>query len=134
MTTTITVPTSAQIGEALESIARRVAIAIAIAIVMAQATYNAGYAFGRIVHNLNDWLADASHTPMATATATATSLVAWADRILTPTAPDLITVLGAQVLSETELQAEIVAYDTKTKKRPVSRRKPATARKSVAVA
>lgn len=118
----------------MESIARRVAIVVAVAIVAAQLTYQAGYAFGRIVHNLNDWLASASHTPMATATATATSIVAWADRILTPAAPDLLTVLGAQVLSEPELQAEIVAYDTKTKKRPVSRRKPAKARRVAAAA
>lgn len=134
MTTTITVPTSAQIGQTLESIARSLAVAVAVAIVMAKLTYDAGYATGRAVHNLSDWLASATHHPIESATAVATAAVTWADRILTPQTPDLLTVLGAQVLSETELQAEIVAYDTKTKKRPVSRRKPATARKSVAVA
>ena len=121
-------PTSAQIGQTLESIARRLAVAVAVAILLAKVTYDAGYALGRIVHGLNDWLADATHHPVESAAAVATAAVEWADRILTPPAPDLLSLLQAEILTEPELQAEIVAFDTAV------RRKSAKARKVPAAA
>lgn len=133
---TITVPTSAQIGSALERVARAIAIAIAVAIAAAHVVYRAGYRLGQAVHALSDWLAQATHHPLESATAVATAALAWSDRILAEPepAPSLLTMLGAELLTDAEMDAEIARYDARTlRKRPAARRKPAGARKSAKV-
>jgi hypothetical protein len=124
-TMTITVPTSAQIGAALETSARRVAIAIAIAIVASGYVYRAGYAVGRFVHKLSDWLARATHHPLKSATDVATAAMGWAERVLsepeTEAPPSLLSLLQAEILTDAEMASEITRYDA------IARRKPAKA-------
>lgn len=133
----ITIPTTVQIGTALERTARAIAITLSVAIATAHIVYGAGLATGRAVHALSDWLADATHRPLESATAVATAFLAWEDRILgePEPAPDLIALFGARVLTDAEMDAEIAQYDARTlQKRPAARRKPAGARKPAMVA
>lgn len=135
----IIIPTTAQIGAGAERIARALAIGLAWVILAAQLTYECGYALGRIVHTANDWLARASHAPMAETTKAAEAAVAWADKVTrpapAPTFAEILAAEGIRPLTPAELDAEIAAWDAKqakttTRKRPAARRKPATARKA----
>lgn len=130
----IHVPTSNQIGATLERSARAIAIAIAVTIALAHVVYQAGYQTGRFIHNLSGWLADAIHHPMESATKAANSALSWADRVLVEpeTSPSLLTLLGAEILTDAEMAAEIARYDASAeRKRPTTRarRKPAKATK-----
>ena len=113
---------------------------VALCIILAHFTYRAGYATGRFVAHASDWLAEATKSPLATATSLATRAVEWAEMAMaepTPPQPDLLTMLGARVLTVSELDAEIAEYDkAQRKKAPdrTARRKPATVRKAKAVA
>ena len=130
----ITIPTTVQIGFALERVARAIAIAIAVTIAVAHVVYQAGYQTGRFIHNLSGWLADAIHHPMESATKAANSALSWADRVLVdpePT-PSLLTLLGAEILTDAEMAAEISRYDANAERKrptPRARRKPAKATK-----
>lgn len=107
-----TIPTTAQIGAQLERAARTVAVAVAVAILAAHATYRAGLATGRAVHRLNNWMASAIHDPAAAAERVASASLAWADRILTEPAPaPLLTMLGAEILTDEQLEAEIASHE-----------------------
>ena len=125
---TITIPTTTDIGRAIERSARRAAVLIAIAIVVAHATYRAGYRLGRAVHALSDWLAQATHHPLESTTVVATAALAWADRVLAKPEPapaptiNAIDLLGAEILTDEQLLAEIAQYDAG--KRPAAKRKP----------
>ncbi len=134
---TITVPTIAQIGSAMERSARTIAIAVAMTITIAHAVYQAGYRSGRFIHNLSGWLASATHHPLKSATMAAKSALSWADRVLAtpePT-PSLLTLLGAEILTDAEMAAEIARYDASSQRKrpatakPAARRKPAKATK-----
>ena len=132
-TMSITIPSSNEIGSTMERIARAIAIAIAMTITIAHTVYQAGYRSGRFIHNLSDWLASAIHHPMESATRAANSALSWADRVLAtpePT-PSLLTLLGAEILTDAEMAAEISRYDASSqRKRPATvRRKPAAVTK-----
>jgi hypothetical protein len=112
MSHTITIPNSREIGATMRRIATTLAVGLAWAIVASEATYRAGLATGRAIHRLNDWMAAAIHDPAAAAESVASALLAWADRILTEPAPaPLLTMLGAEVLTDEQLDAEIAAYE-----------------------
>jgi hypothetical protein len=106
----MSIPTCEQFSAAAERIARTLAIGLAWIILAAEATYKAGLWTGRTVHKINDWLARASHAPMAEATKVATAAVAWADRMVAP--PSLLTVLEAEILTDEQLQQEIASYES----------------------
>jgi hypothetical protein len=113
---TITVPTTTQLGARFEGIARFIA-AILVAV------YVAGEMTGKAVHNLSDWLAEFTRQPLQT-------LI---DLIpTTEPQPELLAVLGAQLLEPAELEMEIREFEAKAK--PVARRKPARARKTAVAA
>ena len=114
---TITVPPSAQIAAALEGAARTIA-AILVAV------YVSGEFAGRAVFGLSDWLAEFTRQPLQT--------LIDAIPVREPQ-PELLTVLGAQILEPAELELEIQAYEAQTK-RPVARRKPVKARKTAVAA
>ena len=132
----MTIPSCEQFSTAAERAARTLAIGLAWLILAAQVTYEAGYALGRIVHSANDWLARASHAPMAETTRVAVAAVAWADKVTAPAPATFAQVLAAEgirPLTDAELDAEIAKFDAQqptTRKRPAARRKPATARKA----
>jgi hypothetical protein len=117
-----TIPTSAQIGTALERAARTIAIAIAVTIATVSVTRSALTRLATFATNL-------TRRPLATLIDLIPSV--------TPTpapAPSLLTVLGAELLTDAEMDAEIAQYDARTlRKRPASRRKPAGARKPATV-
>jgi|DEB0MinimDraft_6_1074348.scaffolds.fasta_scaffold91948_2 hypothetical protein len=112
---TITVPTSAQIASALEGAARAVAMLIAL-------VYVAGEMTGKSVHNLSDWLAEFTRQPLQT--------IIDAIPVREPQ-PELLTVLGAEILEPEALELEIREFEAK---QPVARRKPARARKTAVAA
>jgi hypothetical protein len=129
---TITIPTSAQIAEKMEKAARIASIVAAIVILTAQVTYQAGYRFGKMIHKLNDWMANAIHNPEKELRMITTSLIKWAERVLETeqTAAAVLLSSGAILLTEEQLDIEIEKFERK----PVARRKPATARKAKAAA
>lgn len=129
---TILTASDAEIGARLHTIARRVAVAVAIAIAVAHIVYQAGYATGRAVHAANDWLAQTIKNPERiadTVVSASANMLAWADKVLQEEKPDVISILGATLLSEQQLDMEIEQFE---KKKKVARRKPAKARERVA--
>ena len=133
-----TIPTTTQIGASAERIARALAVAVAWVVLATQVTYEAGYALGRIIHQCNDWMAMAIHTPAESVVAVATAV----DKALTPapapvpTFAQVLAAEGIKPLTPAELDEEIARFDAHqeakptTRKRPAARRKPATARKA----
>lgn len=122
----------AEIGARLHTIARRVAVAVAVAITVAHMVYQAGYATGRAIHTANDWLAQTIKNPERiadTVVSASANMLAWADKVLQEEKPDVISILGATLLSEKQLDMEIEQFE---KKKKVARRKPAKAREQVA--
>jgi hypothetical protein len=134
----MSIPSCEQFSVAIERTARTIAIGLAWVILATQITYEAGYALGRILHQCNDWLARAVHSPAKSVVAVATAI----DKALTPPAQTFAAILAAEgirPLTPAELDAEIEAWDAKQAKpaarrkatpRPTVRRKPATARKA----
>ena len=114
----ITIPTSNQIGAAMERIARITAILIA-ATMAAYATTQSGIrAIATIATRL-------TRRPLATLIDLIPSV--------TP-APNLLTLLGAEILTDEQMMIEIARYDADARKRPATkkptaRRKPAAATK-----
>ena len=100
-----------QIGSTLERAVRAIAM-------VAVAFYVAGEACGRAMYQLSDWLVDLTNRPVDTILG------------LVPTKPKppvsmpLTELLGAQVLTDKELEEEIKTYEKKKKPRPARRRKP----------
>ena len=103
----ITIPTCNQIGSSIERAVRFVAT-------VAVAFYVAGETCGRAMYQLSDWLVNLTHRPVDTILG------------LVPTKPKtepVLQLLGAQLLSDEELEEEIKTYEKK-KPRPARRRKP----------
>ena len=119
---TVNIPTSNQIGAAMERIARITAILIA-ATMAAYATTQSGI---RAIATLATRL---TRRPLRTLIDLVPSV--------TPTpapAPNLLTLLGAEILTDEQMMIEIARYDADTRKRPATkkptaRRKPAAATK-----
>lgn len=117
--TSITVPTSAQLGDTFEGTARAIA-AVLVAI----------YVAGQVTR---DWVAGvATFSQRLTAQPLQTLLD------LIPTVepqPEVLAILGATLLEPEDLDLEIAAYDAaKPAKRPVARRKPAKAPRAAVAA
>jgi hypothetical protein len=116
----------------LESSAYALGRTIAYVITAAVITYECGYALGRIVHSINDRLAEASHDPVAAATAAADAILAMAEPTLTRS-PAMAALLagGAILLTDEQLAREC---ETSRKREPkiTVRRKPVKARKAPA--
>lgn len=111
------VPTSANVAAGLEATARTIA-AVMVAVYVAGAT-------------LREWVAGVADFAQRL---TAQPLQTVLDLIPTvEPQPELLTVLGAQILEPEALDLEIAAYDAAAKK-PVARRKPATAPKAAVAA
>jgi len=105
---TITIPTCNQIGSSIERAVRFVAT-------VAVAFYVAGETCGRAMYRLSDWLVDLTHRPVDTLLG------------LVPTKPKpepVLQLLGAQLLTDEQLEEEIKIYEKKKKPRPARRRKP----------
>jgi hypothetical protein len=94
---------------------------------VAVAFYVAGEACGRAMYQLSDWLVDFTHRPV--------------DAILglVPTKPKpepastpVLQLLGAQLLSDEQLEEEIKIFE-KRKPRPARRRKPRVTKVAVGV-
>jgi len=103
----MSIPTCNQIGSAIERAVRFIA-AVAVAF------YVAGETCGRAMYRLSDWLVDLTHSPVDTILG------------LVPTKPKtepILQLLGAQLLSDSELEEEIKTYEKKNP-RPARRRKP----------
>ena len=103
----MSIPTCNQIGSAIERAVRFVAT-------VAVAFYVAGETCGRAMYRLSDWLVNLTHRPVDTILG------------LVPTKPKtepVLQLLGAQLLSDSELEEEIKTYEKK-KPRPARRRKP----------
>ena len=105
----MSIPTCNEIGTALESAFKSIAI-------IAVAFYVAGEVCGRAMYRLSDWLVNLTHRPVDTLLG------------LIPTKPKpepVLQLLGARILSDEELEEEIKMYEKKKKKpRPARRRKP----------
>ncbi len=120
-TMSITVPTSAQIGTTLERIARIAAILIA-------ATMAAGFITRQTLTGLATLATNLTRRPLAT-------LIDLVPTVPAPDptpAPNLITLPGAEVLTDEQMAIEIARYGAR--KRPATtkttaRRKPAGATK-----
>ena len=119
----ITVPTSAQIGTTLERIARIAAILIA-------ATMAAGFITRQTLTGLATLARNLTSRPLRTLINLVPSV--------TPTpapAPNLLTLLGAEVLTDEQMAIEIAGYDASSQRKrqattkPSARRKPAGATK-----
>jgi hypothetical protein len=94
----------------MRRIATTLAVGLAWAIVASEATYRAGLATGRAIHRLNDWLAGAIHDPTAAAERVASASLAWASAVIAPPEePGLLELLGAELLTDEQLDAEIAA-------------------------
>ena len=112
----ITIPTCNQIGSALEQAVRAIAM-------VAVAFYVAGEACGRAMYRLSDWLVNLTHRPVDTILG------------LVPTKPKtepILQLLGAQLLSDEQLEEEIKIFE-KRKPRPARRRKPRVTKVAVGV-
>ena len=104
----MSIPTCNQIGSAIERAVRFIA-AVAVAF------YVAGETCGRAMYQLSDWLVNLTHKPVDTILG------------LVPTKPKtepVLQLLGAQLLSDSELEEEIKTYEKKKSPRPARRRKP----------
>ena len=105
----ISIPTCNEIGTALQRAVRSIAI-------IAVAFYVAGEMCGRFMYRLSDWLVELTRKPVDTLL----------KLVPTKPKPSTLKLLGAQVLSDKELEEEIKMYEKKEKKkpRPARRRKP----------
>ena len=120
----ITVPTSAQIGTAMERIARTLAVLIAATIAAYATTQSGVRAIATLIRKLT------TH-PLRT-------LIDLVPTVPAPSPESLLAMLGAELLTDAEMEAEIAQYDASAKRKkaaasPRVRRKPAGARELVAV-
>lgn len=117
---TVNIPTSNQIGTAMERIARIIAVMIA-------ATMAAGFITRQTLTGVATLATRLTRRPLATLIDLIPSV--------TPTpapAPNLLTLLGAEVLTDEQMVAEIARYDARKRPataKPSARRKPAAATK-----
>ena len=120
---TVNIPTSNQIGASMERIARIAAILIA-------ATMAAGFT----LTGLATLATNLTRRPLAT-------LIDLVPTVPAPDptpAPNLITLLGAEILTDAEMAIEIARYDASSQRKrpattkPSARRKPAGATKVAA--
>ena len=107
----ITIPTFNQIGSSIERAVRFIA-AVAVAF------YVAGETCGRAMYQLSDWLVNLTHRPVDTILGLVPT------KPSTPVSMPLTELLGAQVLTDKELEEEIKTYEKRKKPRPARRRKP----------
>ena len=101
-----------QIGSSIERAVRFIA-AVAVAF------YVAGETCGRAMYQLSDWLVNLTHRPVDTLL----GLVPTKPKTETASTP-VLQLLGAQILSDEQLEEEIKTYEKKKKPRPARRRKP----------
>ena len=109
---TITIPTCNQIGSTLEQAVRAIAM-------VSVAFYVAGETCGRAMYRLSDWLVNLTHRPVDTIL----GLVPTKPKT-EPASTPVLQLLGAQLLSDEQLEEEIKTYEKKKKPRPARRRKP----------
>lgn len=111
------IPTSAQIGTAMERIARIAAILIA-------ATVAAVFITRQTLTGLATFVTSLTRRPLRTLIDLVPSV--------TP-APSLLTLLGAEILTDEQMAIEIARYDASSQRKrpakPTARRKPAAATK-----
>jgi hypothetical protein len=117
----ITLPSSNDIGTALERAARTLAVLIAATIAAYATTQSGVRAIATLIRKLT------TH-PLRT-------LI---DLVPAPSPESLLAMLGAELLTDAEMAAEIAQYDASAKRKraaasPRVRRKPAGARELVAV-
>lgn len=119
----ITIPSSNEIGATLERAARAIAVLIA-------ATIAAGFITRQTLGGLATLARNLTSRPLATLI----ELVP----VVTPTpepTPSLFALLGAEILTDAEMAAEIARYDASSQRKrpatakPAARRKPAKATK-----
>lgn len=119
----ITIPTSNQIGTAMERIARITAILIA-------ATIAAVFITRQTLTGIATLATRLTRRPLATLI----DLVPSVTPAPAPT-PSLLTLLGAEILTDEQMMIEIARYDASSQrkrpatKKPTARRKPAAATK-----
>lgn len=112
----MTILTCDQLGARFEGAARFIAAVLV-------AVYVAGATLRDTIEGLASWTRKLTAAPLQT-------LI---DLVPTVEAqPEILTILGAEILEPEALELEIQAYEAKTK--PVARRKPAKARKAAAAA
>jgi hypothetical protein len=112
----MSIPTCNQIGSSIERAVRFVAT-------VAVALYVAGEACGQAMYRLSDWFVDFTHRPVdAILGLVPTKPKPGPDS--TPVSIPLTGLLGAQVLTDKELEEEIKTHEKKKKPRPARRRKP----------
>jgi len=111
---TITIPTCNQIGSSIERAMRFVAT-------VAVAFFVAGETCGRAMYRLSDWLVNLTHRPVDTILGLVPTKPK-PEPASTPVSMPLTELLGAQVLTDKELEEEIKTYEKKP--RPARRRKP----------
>jgi hypothetical protein len=117
----ITIPTSNQIGASMERIARAIAILIATTMAAGAVTRSALTGLATIARNLTT-------RPLAT-------LIDLIPVVTPAPAPNLLTLLGAEILTDEQMTAEIARYDASSQRKrpatakPSARRKPAAATK-----
>ena len=117
-----TIPTSAQIGTAMERIARTLAVLIAATIAAYATTQSGIRAIATLIRRLT------TH-PLRT-------LIDLVPTVPEPAPESLLVMLGAELLTDAEMAAEIAQYDASAKRKRAAtvRRKPAGARKPAVVA
>lgn len=103
----MSIPTCNEIGTALQRALRSIAI-------ISVAFYVAGEMCGRFMYRLSDWLVELTRKPVDTLL----------KLVPTKPKPPILELLGAQILSDEELEEEIKMYEKKKKPRPARRRKP----------
>ena len=122
---TITIPSTTDIGRTIERAARITAVLIA-------ATLAAGFITRQTLSGLATFAINITRRPLRTLI----ELVP----VVTPTpapTPSLLTMLGAELLTDEQMLAEIARYDAGARRkrpaatRPIARRKPAGGRKAV---
>jgi len=116
----MSIPTCNDIGATLERVARITAILIAATMAAGAVTRSALTRLATIARNLTT-------RPLRT-------LIDLIPVVTPAPAPNLITLLGAEILTDAETAAEIARYDADARKRPATtkptvRRKPAAATK-----
>ena len=117
----ITVPTTVQIGATLERVARITAILIA-------ATMAAGMITRQTLEGIATLATSLTRRPLAT-------LIDMVPVVTPAPAPNLLTLLGAEILTDDQMVAEIARYDADAMRKrpetakPIARRKPAAVTK-----
>ena len=118
---TVNIPSSNQIGHAMERVARIAAILIAATVAAVFITRQTLTGIATIATSL-------TRRPLRT-------LIDLVPVVTPAPAPSLLTLLGAEILTDAEMAAEIARYDASSQRKrpatakPTARRKPAAATK-----